>query len=230
MASYNFLGLVNDVCRRLNEVELTESNFSSAVGFYATVKDAVNSAIREINQQQFEWPFNHDTQHEYLNEGEVRYLVPRDVKTVDMDSFRIIRDDDLGNSTVRLKILSYEDYLDKYVDQEYNTSEEIRSIPRYVFRTPSLEYGVVPPPDKAYPIAYEYYRSPVNLNLFSDVPSIPEDFRYVIVDGAMVHAHNFRGDNESAQISQRQFDAGIKNMRTLYINRYEYVRSTVRGQ
>lgn len=228
MSTYNFLGLVNDINNQLNEVELTESNFGSAVGFYTAAKQAVNTAIREINQQQFEWPFNHDTQREYLNEGDVRYYIPRDVKTIDMDSFRIIRDASLGNETVRLKLLSYEDYLDKYLDYEYNTDESVRTIPRYVFRTPSLEYGVVPPPDKAYPIAYEYYRSPVDLNLFSDVPSIPEDFRYVIVHGAMVHAHSFRGDNESSQLSAQKFDAGIKDMRTLYINRYEYVRSTVR--
>jgi len=230
MATYNFLGLVNDVNNQLNEVELTESNFGSAVGFYTLAKQAVNTAIREINQQQFEWPFNHDTQREYLREGDVRYYIPRDVKTLDMDSFRIIRDTTLGNETVRLKLLSYEDYLDKYIDYEYNTDEGIRTLPKYVFRTPSLEYGVVPPPNKAYPIAYEYYRSPVDLNLFSDVPSIPEDFRYVIVHGAMVHAHSFRGDNESSQLSAQKFDAGIKDMRTLYINRYEYVRSTVRNK
>lgn len=230
MSSYNFLGLVNDVNNHLNEVELTQSNFSSAVGFYSTTKQAVNSAIKEINQQQFEWPFNHDTQRENLSAGEVRYYIPRDVKTLDMDSFRIIRDATLGNETVRLKLISYEDYLDQYLDYEYNTDNSVRTLPRFVFRTPSLEYGVVPPPDKAYPIAYEYYRSPVDLSLYSDVPSIPEDFRYVIVNGALVHAHAFRGDNESSQMSLQKFDAGIKNMRTLYINRYDYVRSTVRNR
>ena len=230
MSAYNFLGLVNDVNRQLNEVELTSSNFSSAVGFYSSVKDAVNSAIREINQQQFEWPFNHDTQRDSLIAGEVRYFIPRDVKTLDMDSFRLIRDSSLGNDTVRLKLISYEDYLDKYLDYEYNTEESVRTVPKYVFRTPSLEYGVVPPPDKAYPIAYEYYRSPVDLNIHSDVPSVPEDFRYVIVNGALVHAHTFRGDNESSQLAGQRFSAGIKDMRTLYINRYEYVRSTVRNQ
>jgi hypothetical protein len=230
MSSYNFLGLVNDVNNLLNEVELTQTNFSSAVGFYSAAKNAVNSAIREINQQQFEWPFNHDTQREYLIEGEVRYYIPRDVKTLDMDSFRIIRDTSLNNETVRLKLISYEDYLDRYLDYEYNTASNLRSLPKYVFRTPSLEYGVVPPPDKAYPIAYEYYRSPVDLSLYSDVPSIPEDFRYVIVNGALVHTHTFRGDNESSQLSLQKFNAGIKDMRTLYINRYEYIRSTVRNQ
>ena len=48
--AYNYIGLVNDVNRRLNEVELTSSNFTSAVGEYSAIKDAVNAAIRFINQ------------------------------------------------------------------------------------------------------------------------------------------------------------------------------------
>jgi len=229
MSTYNFLGLVNDVNRRLNEVELTSSTFPTATGFYSSVKDAVNSALREINHQQYEWPFNHVTQEEELNQGDVRYFIPRDVKTLDMDSFRIIRDADLGNDTVKLKLISYEEYLEKYLDSEYNTDTSLQSVPRYVFRTPAQEYGVVPVPDKAYRIAYEYYRNPVSLNLYSDVPSIPEEFRYVIVDGAMVHAHAFRGDLQSSQLSQQNFQEGIKAMRSIYVNRYDYVRSTVRN-
>jgi hypothetical protein len=229
MSEYNFLGLVNDVNRRLNEVELTSSTFPTATGFYSSVKDAVNSALREINHQQYEWPFNHVTQEEDLNQGDVRYFIPRDVKTLDMDSFRLIRDADLGNDTVKLKVISYEEYLEKYLDNEYNTDTSLQAIPRYVFRTPAQEYGVVPVPDKAYRIAYEYYRNPVSLNLYSDVPSIPEEFRYVIVDGAMVHAHAFRGDLQSSQLSQQSFQEGIKAMRSIYVNRYDYVRSTVRN-
>ena len=147
-----------------------------------------------------------------------------------MDSFRIGRDDTLGNATTRLKILSYEDYLNRFLDAEYNTDESLRGLPEYVFRTPSLEYGVVPAPDKDYTITYEYYRNPVALNLHSDVPSVPEEFRYVILDGAMVHAHSFRGDLQASQLSAENFKAGLKTMRTLYINRYEYVRSTVRSK
>ena len=230
MSLYNFLGLVNDVNRRVNEVELTSVNFASTLGFYTAVKDGVNAAIYSINQQQFEWPFNHDTARETLNAGEVRYFIPRDVKTLDMESFRIVRDNTLGNSTKRLQVISYEDYLDNYLDYEYNSADNIRTLPHSVFRTPSLEYGVVPPPDKAYTIEYEYYRTPVPLELHSDVPSVPEDFRHVIVDGAMVYAYTFLSDNESSQLSQKKFEDGMKAMRTLYINRYEYVRSTVRNK
>ena len=52
--AYNFLGLVNEVNRRLNEVELTSANFDSATGFYSHAKDAVNASIRYINQSEFE--------------------------------------------------------------------------------------------------------------------------------------------------------------------------------
>ena len=48
--AYNFLGLVNDINHRLNEVALTSSNFATAVGYYSIAKDAVNSAVRHINQ------------------------------------------------------------------------------------------------------------------------------------------------------------------------------------
>lgn len=227
MSEYNFLGLVNDINRRLNEVELTSSNFPTAIGFYATAKDAVNATLKLINHQHFEWPFNHVAKQESLTQGTVRYDIPADTKTLDMDSFRLIRDETLGNETVKLKVISYEEYLDEYVDQEYNSSTNLQSTPRYVFRTPSQEYGVVPVPDKNYNIAYEYYKNPVSLNLYSDVPSIPEEFRYVIVDGAMVHAHAFRGDLQASQLSQQSFQEGLKAMRTIYINRYEYLRSTV---
>ena len=47
--AYNYLDLVNEINRRLNEVELSTTNFLSAKGFYETAKDALNSSIRHIN-------------------------------------------------------------------------------------------------------------------------------------------------------------------------------------
>jgi len=225
--AYNYIGLVNDVNRRLNEVELTSSNFTSAVGEYSAVKDAVNAAIRFINQHEYEWPFNHVEQEDVLTAGTVRYAFPADCKTIDFSSFRIKRNDTLGNATKRLHILSYEEYLDKYVDIEYNTSTTARALPDYVFRTPNLEFGFVSAPDKAYTVCYEYYRLPVDLISDTDVPAIPEQFRNIIVNGAMHYAYMFRGEAQEASVMQQRFVDEIKNMRGLYINRYDYLRSTV---
>lgn len=224
--AYDFIGLVNDVNRRLNEVELTADSFNTAVGFYASAKESVNSAIRFINQEQFEWPYNHVEQEETLTAGETRYAYPSDTKTIDFDSFRIKRDPTFGNATAKLRIISYEEYLENYIDNEYNTSESLLGLPQYVFRAPSQEYGLVPAPDKDYEIVYEYYRLPVDLINATDVPSAPEQFRHIIVDGAMYYAYLFRGNSQDATILYDKYLAGIKNMRSLYINRYDYVRST----
>ena len=47
--AYDYLGLVNDINKRLNEVELTTTNFATVTGFYAHAKDAVNAAIRDLS-------------------------------------------------------------------------------------------------------------------------------------------------------------------------------------
>ena len=227
MSAYNFLGLVNDVNRRLNEVELTSANFAAATGFYSSAKDSINSALQYLGQNQFEWPFNHFTKDQTLTAGTVRYAYPSDAKTIDFDSFRIKRNSTFNNTTQKLQIIAYEDYLENYLDDEYNTSNtSIRSLPKRVFRTPNQQYGVHPVPNYAYELVYEYYKNTVELDVYTDVPAYPEQFRSVIVDGAMYYAYTFRGNTQDATLHLQKFNDGIKDMRSLYINRYEYIRDT----
>ena len=224
--AYDFIGLVNDVNRRLNEVELTTANFAGAQGYYNLTKDAVNASMRHIHQEEFEWPWNHAEEEEILTPGEVRYSMPYNSKTVNMNSFRIKRDEALGIGTSKLKVLNYEEYLDKYADAEYNSGEDVRGVPKFVVRAPSRELLFVPSPKDAYEVVYEYYATGVDMTLFSDVPEIPEQYRHTIVDGAMYYAYVFRGDMQAAGLSESKFKAGIKNMRSVNINRTEYLRDT----
>ena len=223
--AYNYLDISNEVNRRLNEVELSSTNFTNAAGFYGQVKDSVNSAIRDINHICYEWPFNHVLAEETLSAGTTRYAFPSDANTIDFDTFRIKEDAALGNKTSKLAVTSYEDYLSNAVGQEYSTDTAKLSLPLRVFHCPSLEYGVSPAPDQSYTVFYEYYRIPVDLESYSDVPSIPERFRHVIVDGAMFYAYMFRGNEQSAQIAKSKFEEGIKRMRIMLVNRYTYMRS-----
>ena len=225
--AYNYLGLVNEVNRRLNEVELTASNFATASGFYNTAKDAVNASLRHINHEESNWPWNHILEEETLTAGVTRYDYPTDAKLIDMNSFRIKKDSTLNVSTTKLKAMDYQEYLDNYVDYEYNSGSDMQTLPRHVVRAPSQEFILVPTPDKAYELVYEYYRNPVSLELYDDVPNVPLEFKHIIVDGAMFYAYQFRSDTQASQIAQGKFETGIKYMRSLYINRYDYVRSTV---
>jgi len=225
--AYNYLGLVNDVLSRVNETRLDSSNFTSASGFYMVAKEAVNSSIRQINQDQFMWPFNYIEEEETLTAGTNRYSYPTNAKVIDFNNFRVKRNNTFGNETQHLKKMDYEEYVHKFIDDEYNTSAtDIRDIPRFVAQAPGQEFVVWPVPDKAYELVYEYYILPVDLELYSDVPQMPEAYRHVIVDGAMYHAYQFRADYENADRMFQKFIDGIANMKSIYINRYEYARDT----
>tara|TARA_R110001606_G_scaffold173924_3_gene320414 strand:- start:6138 stop:6863 length:726 start_codon:yes stop_codon:yes gene_type:complete len=225
--AYNYLNLVNDLSRRVNETELASGDFPTATGYYNTAKDAINSSIRLLNQEAFQWPFNFVEQEDILTAGDLRYDYPGNAKTLDFNTFRIKRNSTFGNETILLKKMDYEEYLSKFIDDEYNTSDTgIRSIPRYIIRAPGNQFIVYPSPDQAYELIYEYYALPVDLVLFSDVPDVPEAYRHILVDGAMYYVQIFRNDNESANMSLNKFKEGLSNMRSIYLNRYEYVRDT----
>ena len=224
--AYDYISLVNDINRRLNEVELTATNFPTATGYYSFAKDSVNASIRHINQEEYEWPWNHVEETEVLAVGEVRYSMPYDSKTINMNTFRVKRDANLNVETVKLKVMSYEEWLDKYADSEYNSSSGTFGIPMYVVRTPSREIIFYPAPDKEYEVVYEYFRTGYDLESSTDVPTLPEQYRYTIVDGAMYYVYQFRGDTQAAQLALQKFEQGIKQLRSLHINRTEYLRDT----
>ncbi len=222
--AYNFLSLVNDVNGRLNEVPLTSANFPSAGGFYKQAKDSVNAALNDIYQDAFEWPFAHVTATLPLVTEQVRYSYPVDAKSVNFDSFRIKGDSTKGVSTLALRQMDYEEYLTKFGDADYN-AYKYANIPKVVFRTPDFKFGVYPPPRTDYELVYEYYKLPLELDAYSDVPLLPEHFRHLITDGATHYSYMFRGDPESAAVMLEKFNSGVKNARKIYQNRYEYLRS-----
>ena len=225
--AYNFLELVNAVARRLNEAELTSSNFSTATGFYSQIKDAVNSSIRDINLYHEYWPYNHNSESIALTAGVTRYPLPADAKFVDFSNFRIERDSSVNiGSAYRLEQITYNEYIDTYVDQENETDTTKGAATTRVFRTLDNAFGVVPMPDKAYTITYEYFNFPVDLTLYTDAPAIPERFKFVITDGAMYHAYMFRDNMEMGQIAFKKFEDGMKNMRKLLVNEIIYIRAT----
>ena len=104
--AYDYLGLVNDINKRLNEVELTTTSFATVTGFYAHAKDAVNAAIRDINQHEYNWPFNHVMQEDTLTANVTRYAFPHDTKLINFHTFRIKENTTLGNPTTKLGVIT----------------------------------------------------------------------------------------------------------------------------
>jgi len=90
--AYNYLGLVNRVCKAMNEVELTSSNFASVIGFHADVKDSINQAILDIyREEDYEWPFAWASTTFVTTIGTMEYNKPSTLHKLDWDSFAIRR-------------------------------------------------------------------------------------------------------------------------------------------
>lgn len=224
-STYNFLGLVNDVCTRLNEEPLSTENFTSVDGFYNAAKMYVNAAIRDINQLEYNWPFNHNTAELYMDGGTNRYQYPAEAKVVDLDTIRIVPDANLGVPATHIKQIQYNEYIRKYMSEEFKSASQ-GSVPQYVCMSQSRELVFAPMPDKDYEVQFEYFIYPVDLVNATDVPTIPERFRHVIVDGAMYHAYMFRDNPQSAQLAEGKFKDGIKAMTSLLINEFISVVDT----
>ena len=223
--AYDFLGLTNDICRRLNETELTTTNFSTATGVYSQIKDSVNSAIRDINQSHFSWPWNHNYDEITLSAGNMRYPLPTNAKYIDFDTVRLQRTTtpNVANA-IRLTQLSYDEYVQKYIDEEYKAASE-GGEPRYVVRSQDNDIIFVPTPDAAYEIKYEYFMYPNDLTNNTDVPTVPFRYRHVIIDGGMYYAYMFRDNMESASVSYRKFEEGMKRMRVVNVNENVYAKA-----
>jgi len=225
-----FLELTNDVLRHFNEVELTSANFASATGFQNTVKDYVNDAIREVQQAEYEWPFNwhSTTQVGTLNSAPNVYSLPTDCESVDWESFMLVRDDNLTNP-VSQKWLPYKDYdywLQNDAANDYNQVGQTLGVqpPKYVYRTQDQKFGFSPIFDQAYTIYYEYWGYPSELSAYGDTTTIPSRFDHVIRKGAISKGYSFRGNMPMSKLYKDQFDAGISKMRELLINRYKTLR------
>ena len=72
-----FINLTNRLLRRLNEVELSTTDFALARGIHAAAKDAINSAMFDLNTMQYEWPWNAAEETTTLVVGQTEYSNPR---------------------------------------------------------------------------------------------------------------------------------------------------------
>ena len=221
-----YISLCNQVLRRLNEVEVAEGAFDSVTGVQALVKDAVKAAVAKINQAEFEWPFNAAEETDTLVVGQEEYTWPSFYKIADWNSFQIQEDTALGVSFTTLKYIERDEWYKNHRDNDDASGTIGISVPRFVFPSHGNGYGVSPSPDKAYTLKFRYYQNYSNITAADDVTRIPDSYDTVLVDGALYHLYMFKDNLEASQASFMAFEKGIKDLQTLYINNYEYIRDT----
>ena len=221
-----YITLCNQVIRRLNEVEISESDFASVRGIQSVVKDSVKSAIAKINQAEYGWPFNAAEHTQVLTAGQSEYVWPDYYKISDWNSFQIQKNEALGTNYDTLRYMERDSWYESHRDEDYSAGSAGRSKPIHVFPGHGNGFGVTPSPDKAYSVRFRYFLNYSDITAFNDVTRIPTSFDTVIVDGALYHLYMFKDNLEAAQAAFIAFERGIKDLQTLYINNYEYIRDT----
>ena len=99
-------------------------------------------------------------------------------------------------------------------------------VPQYIVRTLDNNYLLYPFPDKQYTLTFDYFTFPSDLSAHDDTTTIPDRFAPVVVDGATAYVYQYRGELNQYQLNFERFNQGIKNMQTLVIIKYDYIRST----
>ncbi len=230
MATY--LTLVNELLRRLNEVTLDTGGdgFDTVRNVQALAKDAVNSSIRLILQDGQEWPFLKTTYTQTLSVGTRQYSFPADYSSADWDTFYLKKLTAENNSPMNLSVISYEQYIQN-VRAGDDTGDQVNGDgpPTLVYQTLGSSFGVSPIPNAAYEVEYVYWKFPNDLTAFSDVAIIPDRFKHVVIDGAMMFMMRFRSNEQSAAMHQNNFEDGIKTMRRVLMDDTLFIRSTVVG-
>jgi hypothetical protein len=221
-----FLNLTNELLRRLNEVTIDQSDFATVRNVQALAKDSINSSIRRILQSAQEWPFTLTTYTQTLTAGTGTYAFPADTSSVDWESLYIKQLAAKNNQPQKLNVVSYTEYLEKYRYIDETAESGDYTTPTVVYQTQEEKFGVHPLPDDAYEIEYKYWAYPADLTAFSDVCIIPDRFKHVVIDGAMMYMMRFRSNEQSAMVHQQAFDDGIRMMRRLLNDDNLYVRST----
>lgn len=222
-----FLSLTNELLRRLNEVQIDQADFPNVKNVQALAKDAINSSIRQMLQDAQEWPFTLVTYEQTLAAGTNTYSFPADYSKADWDTFYIKQLTSENNTPKKLNLITYDQYLTYYRSVEDLSGETGRTDPDYVYMTQDTKFGVTPVPDASYVIEYRYWKYPADLIAFDDTAVIPDRFKHVVIDGAMMYMMLFRSNEQSATMHSQKFEDGIKMMRRLVVDQSVNIISTI---
>lgn len=217
--TYNYLGLVNQVCRAVNDDVLSESDFASAIGFHSYVKDVVNYAIEDIYQEEDgEWPFAHEVQTKVLTVPSalpyiIEYAVPSTIAKVDWESFRLKRTETPKQDEKSLCLMEWDEYHEGPRSSDANSTLGEFGVPDSVVRLQNDAWTVTTVPKEAYTVEYDAFKYPVRLSATTDVPAIPQQYEQLILNRALYYVYMFRDNIEQADRARKKSSEGVNRMR-----------------
>ena len=232
----NYLTLVNEVLRELNEVELSSANFASATLLQAHVKDMVNRAYMDICLHSKKWPFlaAATSQNEFLGNTYVEtvagtrwYLLnpsrtdkDDDYSHVDWDHFTLTTEGVAGETAPytneQLEIITIEEwrnYWKRYEEMDKADSQTY-GVPKRVIRNPdNIRFGLSPIPNQVYRIYFYAWSQPTALDLHSDEIVFQDRFVPVLQSRVRYYVWQFKENPQLSAGALNEYQFGISSMR-----------------
>jgi hypothetical protein len=238
-----YLTLSNEVLRELNEVQLTSSNFSSAIGIQAFVKESINRSLNDIANEEPQLPFfaaaaSGGTDPFYGNvtvatvAGTRWYVlksgsssITTDYSSIDWDDFYITTINVSGESAPYvsrgLKFITLTDWR-RYLRDSENADDadtQVYGEPKYVIRSPDhRKFGLSPIPDKVYNIHFYAYTIPTALSAHGDTIVLPDQYAPIIMAKTRYYVHQFKDNLQQAAFAMEDYKKGMRNMKSNLIN------------
>ena len=236
--SETYLNLCNDLLRELNEVTLSSSTFSSAIGVQAHIKDSVNRAYLDIVNEEPQWPFlatglSGSTDPMYGNvfietvAGTRWYLLKSDSSSIntdygsiDWDNFLLTTVGVSGESapfTVKnLRFTTTEEWKDYFRVAQNKDDADTQNfgVPDRVIKSPdNRKFGLSPIPDKVYRIFFYAYNLPTELSAHSDQLVFPNTYKPVLLARARYYVHQFKENPQAAAFALEDYKRGLRLMK-----------------
>ena len=151
--------------------------------------------------------------------------VESDGVQLDVDYVRVSRAD---VTTRKLRYISYDDYLQRFKEQDDRNSSGHHGMPQYVYRKPDYSsFGLTPIPDKNdYLINYDYFTTHTDLSAHGDTMALPDRFSPLIVDRSKYYTYMLRSDPDHANLANRDYQRKLSLLKTDYASRADYMRDT----
>ena len=151
--------------------------------------------------------------------------VESDGVQLDVDYIRVSRED---VTTRKLRYISYDDYLQRFKEQDDRNNSGHYGMPQYVYRKPDYtSFGLTPIPDKNdYLINYDYFTTHTDLSAHGDNMALPDRFSPLIVDRSKYYVYMLRSDPDHANLSNRDYQRKLNLLKTDYASRADYMRDT----
>lgn len=228
-----FMTLVNLVLGRLNEVLLTSATFPGAQGPQFVMQGAINAAVLTICRREQQWPFIYGEQTFTTVVGQQEYTPPAEVKSIKWNTFGIIRND-AATPPIVAATLTEMDYnlwatRRRMLDQQAATTQF--TVPTTVIKGDDGNIILSPPPGPStqvpYQISYDAWTTPASMVNYNDTCVVPDDFNYIITDGAIYYGYDFRGDEAAKKDAELTFNRGIGEMQRQLIKPVDAFQSTM---